>query len=60
MQALRAIGYPVDDMDATTRAFRLRFRARDDGGALDDEDRRILHALQRGWTIAPREPVRAR
>ena len=60
MQALRAIGYPVDDMAATTRAFRLRFRARDDGGALDDEDRRILHALQRGWTIAPREPVRAR
>ncbi|MCD9027972.1 N-acetylmuramoyl-L-alanine amidase [Luteimonas sp. BDR2-5] len=50
VQALRLLGYAVDDVDATVRAFRLRFRGVADGG-LDDEDRRILHALVQGWTI---------
>lgn len=50
LQALRTLGYSTDDPDATARAFRLRFRAQATGG-LDDEDRRILHALVQGWTI---------
>ena len=50
VQALRLVGYPVDDLDATVRAFRMRFRGQATG-ALDDEDRRILHALVQGWTI---------
>ena len=50
VQALRTVGYPVDDLDATARAFRLRFRALPDG-PLDAEDHRILYALVQGWTI---------
>lgn len=50
VQALRTLGYRVDDLDATSRAFRLRFRALAEG-PLDAEDRRILHALVQGWTI---------
>lgn len=45
--ALRVFGYPIDDRAAAARAFRLRFRGVD-GGDLDDEDLRILHALTRG------------
>lgn len=59
VQALRAIGYPVDDMAATTRAFRMRFRGAADG-ELDDEDRRILHALTQGWTLPVRVQAGAR
>ncbi|WP_101925566.1 MULTISPECIES: N-acetylmuramoyl-L-alanine amidase [Luteimonas] len=59
VQALRAIGYPVDDLDATTRAFRTRYRGVATGG-LDDEDRRILHALQQGWTMPVRASAEAR
>lgn len=59
IQALRVVGYPVDDVAATTRAFRMRFRAQA-GGDLDDEDRRILYALQRGWTIPVRLEARVR
>ncbi len=55
VQALRTVGYPVDDPAATARAFRLRFRALPDG-PLDAEDHRILYALVQGWTIAPRSP----
>ena len=49
--AMAAIGYPLDDRAAAVRAFRMRFRGRDDGAQLapelDDEDLRILHALVR-------------
>ena len=50
VQALRTVGYRVDDLDATSRAFRMRFRALADG-PLDAEDHRILYALVQGWTI---------
>ena len=50
VQALRTVGYPVGDPDATARAFRLRFRAVAEG-PLDAEDHRILYALVQGWTI---------
>lgn len=47
--AMRTIGYPLADRAAALRAFRTRFRARDDGPdlapELDAEDLRILHAL---------------
>src|SRR5690606_17056257 len=42
--ALRLIGYPVDDLEATIRSYRMRFRG-DTASALDEEDLRILHAL---------------
>lgn len=42
--ALRLVGYPLDDREATVRAFRNHFRGLD-GGELDAEDLRILHAL---------------
>ncbi|MDO5506433.1 MAG: N-acetylmuramoyl-L-alanine amidase [Pseudoxanthomonas suwonensis] len=49
--AMAAVGYPLDDRAAALRAFRMRFRGRDDGGDLapqfDPEDLRILHALTR-------------
>lgn len=46
--ALAALGYPLDDPAATLRAFRHRFRGIDsDSAALEEEDRRILHALTR-------------
>lgn len=57
VQALRAIGYAVDDLDATAHAFRMRYRGVATGG-LDDEDRRILHALVNGWTITATSRVR--
>jgi N-acetylmuramoyl-L-alanine amidase len=44
MQALRLLGYAIDDPAATIRAYRMRYRG-DAAAALDDEDRRILHAL---------------
>ncbi|MCD9032616.1 N-acetylmuramoyl-L-alanine amidase [Luteimonas sp. Y-2-2-4F] len=46
LQALRVIGYPMDDPVATIRSYRMRFRG-DAASALDDEDLRILHALTR-------------
>lgn len=49
--AMRAIGYPLDDVEAAIRAFRMRFRG-DDRTELDQEDLRILHAL-----TAPPAPV---
>ncbi len=50
--AMAAFGYPLADRAAALRAFRMRFRGRDDGAALtpelDAEDLRILHALTQG------------
>lgn len=50
--AMSALGYALDNRPAALRAFRMRFRGRDDGGELapqfDAEDLRILHALTRG------------
>lgn len=43
-QALRLLGYPLDDRAATVRAFHRRYRGMDTDG-LDAEDARILHAL---------------
>ena len=47
--AMAAFGYPLDDRAAALRAFRMRFRGRDDGAdltpQLDAEDLRILYAL---------------
>lgn len=49
--AMAAVGYPLADKAAALRAFRMRFRGRDDGGELlpefEPEDLRILHALTR-------------
>jgi N-acetylmuramoyl-L-alanine amidase len=49
LQALRLLGYPMDDPAAAVRAFRLHYRGIDNGGdaglLLDAEDARILHAL---------------
>jgi N-acetyl-anhydromuramyl-L-alanine amidase AmpD len=42
--ALQAIGYPLDDPDATVRAYRRHFRG-DEAGQLDTEDQRILYSL---------------
>lgn len=44
LQALRLIGYAVDAPEAAVRAYRHRFRGLE-GGELDAEDLRILHAL---------------
>lgn len=50
--AMARIGYDIGDRAAALRAFRMRFRARDDGPGLapelDAEDLRILHALSGG------------
>ena len=50
--AMAAFGYPLADRAAALRAFRMRFRGRDDGAALtpelDADDLRILHALTQG------------
>ena len=46
MQALRLVGYSTDAPEATIRAFRHRFRGME-GGELDAQDLRILHALTR-------------
>lgn len=47
--AMQVFGYALDDRAAALRAFRMRFRGRDDGAAvtpqLDAEDLRILYAL---------------
>ncbi|NYZ61336.1 N-acetylmuramoyl-L-alanine amidase [Luteimonas deserti] len=59
MQALRLLGYPTDDPEATARAFRMRYRALREG-PLDGEDHRILHALVQGWTIPAHPRARAR
>ena len=45
-QALRLLGYPLDDRAATVRAFHRHFRGTETD-ALDAEDTRILHALTR-------------
>ena len=44
VEALRLIGYSVDDLQATIHSYRMRFRG-DDARALDAEDLRILHSL---------------
>lgn len=44
--ALSAIGYPLDQRDATVRAFHRHFRGID-GDALDTQDLRLLYALSR-------------
>lgn len=47
--AMQVFGYALDDRAAALRAFRMRFRGRDDGAEitpqLDVEDLRILYAL---------------
>lgn len=49
--AMAAVGYPLADKAAVLRAFRMRFRGRDDGAGLapafEPDDLRILHALTR-------------
>ncbi len=45
--AMAAFGYALDAPAATLRAFHRRFRGIEDDVPLDDEDRRILHALTR-------------
>ena len=46
MAALACLGYPMDDPEATIRAFHLRFRGRDDlPEELETDDARILHGL---------------
>lgn len=46
MQALRLLGYPLDDTAAAIRAFHRHFRGIDsDAGELDAEDARILFSL---------------
>ena len=47
-QALRVIGYPLDDRAAAVRAFHLRFRG-NESDTLDVEDLRILAALTHQW-----------
>ncbi|MDZ3798543.1 MAG: N-acetylmuramoyl-L-alanine amidase [Xanthomonadales bacterium] len=44
VEALRLIGYSVDDLPATIHSYRMRFRG-DNARALDAEDLRILHSL---------------
>jgi N-acetylmuramoyl-L-alanine amidase len=44
--AMRAFGYDISDRAAAARAFHHRFRGME-GGELDAEDARILHALTR-------------
>lgn len=45
--ALAAFGYPLDNPEATLRAFHRRFRGIEGDLPLDEEDRRILYALTR-------------
>lgn len=45
--ALAAFGYPLDNPEATLRAFHRRFRGIEGDMPLDDEDLRILYALSR-------------
>jgi N-acetylmuramoyl-L-alanine amidase len=48
MQALRVLGYSLDDPEAAIRAFRLHYRgAAGETTTLDAEDARILYALSR-------------
>lgn len=48
LQAMRVLGYPMDDPAAAIRAFHRRFRGIDsDAGVLDAEDARILYSLNR-------------
>lgn len=51
LQALRLLGYPMDNPAAAVRAYRLHYRGVD-GGALDAEDARILHALTQPQTAS--------
>ena len=48
VNALRLIGYPTDNLEATIHSYRMRFRG-DNAKALDEEDLRILHALT--WRV---------
>lgn len=65
MQALRLLGYPMEDPAAAVRAFRLHFRGIDggiDGGGdagplLDAEDARILHALTQPIAVPAAAPA---
>ncbi|MDH5832624.1 N-acetylmuramoyl-L-alanine amidase [Luteimonas kalidii] len=50
VQALRLVGYPVDNLEAAIHSYRMRFRG-DNAKALDAEDLRILHALT--WRRSP-------
>lgn len=62
LQAMRLLGYPVDDLDSAApaiRAYRMRYRG-DDATALDDEDARILHALTTRVLQDPAPPLRQR
>lgn len=54
VDALRLIGYGIDNLEATIHSYRMRFRG-DNGKALDQEDLRILHALT--WRRPPDAPV---
>ncbi len=48
LQAMRVLGYPMDDPAAAIRAFHRRFRGIDsETGVLDAEDARILFSLTR-------------
>jgi N-acetylmuramoyl-L-alanine amidase len=48
MQALRVLGYSLDDPEAAIRAFRLHYRGAAGGiTALDADDARILYSLSR-------------
>jgi len=53
--AMAALGYPLDDRAAALQSFRHHFRGlQDDGGPLDAEDLRILHALT--WQLSGQAP----
>ena len=58
VDALRLIGYSVDDLEAMIHAYRMRFRG-DNGKTLDAEDLRILHALTWRKSTAPDAPTGA-
>lgn len=57
--ALRLIGYATDNLEATVRSYRMRFRG-DTASALDEEDLRILHALLWRPDAAAAAPIPAR
>lgn len=50
VDALRLVGYSTDNLEATIHSYRMRFRG-DNAKTLDEEDRRILHALT--WRRSP-------
>ncbi len=57
-QALRLIGYPLQDRSAAARAFRSHYRGVETD-ALEQEDLRILHALSRQLAPPAETPVSA-